>query len=445
MLRSVCPAGICRNRQERAETMSTFLYSRQGRFTKSLTLAFLITLLCLFGKSADLWQDVPPFALLAGYYLITDHRFTIEQIQSAGLMMAHVGVYLLLCTLIVWATTGEEESVYWIVYYLPIAVAASNLNLRLTLLTCSLAVVLFYSQIPSRLYLDVKFRYEELPEFLIFGVTFFIVGLLVQSSSETHRRQLAAQKELNERLLANQRALQESLAKLKEAEENLRRKERLAALGQMSAGIAHEIRNPLGIISSSAQLIEKKLAGDSAGIPQLIDIIQEESSRINSLVSAFISFGSPAKPALHPCNPATLLSRAADHVESLARQQKVAIIVERSDPELSIMADMEMMQQVLLNLLLNALAAVQPEGQIRLRAYAKDARVCMEVEDNGCGIPEELQNKIFDPFFTTRPEGTGLGLANAFRIVELHGGELKVRSTPGVGSVFTICLPAMEG
>lgn len=425
--------------------MSTFLYSRRGRLTKSLTLVFLIALLCLFSKGPDLWRDVPPFALLAGYYLITDRRFTIEQIQSAGLMMAHVGVYLLLCTLVIWATTGKEESVYWIVYFLPIAVAASNLDLRLTLMTCALSTVLFFSQIPAKLYLDVSSRHEELPEFLVFGVTFFIVGLLVQSSSDEHRRQLAAQKELNEQLLANQTALQDSLTRLGEAEENLRRKERLAALGEMSAGIAHEIRNPLGIISSSAQLIDKKLAASPTGVRQLIAIIQEESTRLNGLVTDFISFGRPAQPAPHPCDPAALLDRAAEHVEGLAQQRRVAVTVEKSAEALSVMADSEMMQQVLLNLLLNALAAVGPEGRIRLRAYAEEAHVCLEVADTGGGIAEEIQGKIFDPFFTTRAEGTGLGLANAYRMVESHGGDILVRSAPGAGAVFTVRLPVGKG
>ncbi|WP_432821844.1 sensor histidine kinase [Trichloromonas sp.] len=424
--------------------MDTFLYSRTGRLTKSLFLAFLIALLCLFSKAPDLLQDALPFALLAGYYLVTDRRFTIEQIQSSGLMVAHVGVYLLLCTLVIWATTGDEESVYWIVYFLPIAVAASNLNLRLTLLTCTVAVLLFFSQVPSRLYLDPELRQEEIPEFLIFGVTFFIVGLLVQSFSEIHRRQLQSQRHLNEQLLANQAALQESLARLGEAEESLRRKERLAALGEMSAGIAHEIRNPLGIISSSAQLIEKKLAAGSSDVGQLLDIIQEESTRINGLVTDFISFGRPGEPVLRPYDLQAFLQRAAEHVDGLARQRNVAVEVEPEGGALTIRFDADMMQQVLLNLLLNALAAIEPGGRIRLRSYREEGRVCFEVEDDGCGIAPENQEKVFDPFFTTRDKGTGLGLANAFRIVEAHCGDLRMRSELGRGSVFTVCLPAEE-
>jgi signal transduction histidine kinase len=425
--------------------LSTFLYSPAGRLTKSLILALLIILLCLFSKGEDLLLDALPFALLAGYHLVTDRRFTIEQIQSSGLMLAHVGVYLLLCTLIIWATTTEEESVYWIVYFLPIAVAASNLNLRLTLLTCALATALFFSQIPAALYLDPEQRHEELPEFLVFGITFFIVGLLVQSFSDSHRRQLAAEKELNERLLVNQAALRESLAKLEAAEESVRRNERLAALGEMSAGIAHEIRNPLGIISSSAQLIDTKLAEMPGGVRQLLDIIQEESARINGLVSDFIAFGRPAPPVLRATDLGALLGRAAEHVEGMARQQGTVLSVEVGDDPLIIRVDVDLMQQVLLNLLLNALAAVDAEGRIGLRAYREGTRACLEVADNGCGIPPEIQSKIFDPFFTTKEQGTGLGLANASRIVEAHGGDLRVRSMPGAGAVFTVCLPAVEG
>lgn len=424
--------------------MSTFLYSPAGRLTKSLILALLIVLLCLFSKGEDLLLDALPFTLLAGYHLVTDRRFTIEQIQSAGLMTAHVGLYLLLCTLIIWATTGEEESVYWIVYFLPITVAASNLNLRLTLLTCALATVLFFSQIPAALYLDPKQRHEELPEFLVFGITFFIVGLLVQSFTDSHRRQLATEKGLNERLLANQTALKESLSRLETAEESLRRSERLAALGEMSAGIAHEIRNPLGIISSSAQLLDKKLADPPDSVRQLLDILQEESSRINGLVTDFIAFGRPAEPVPRPTDLRALLHRVAAHGEGLARQQGTTLQVEDGTTPLLAAVDGDLMQQVLLNLLLNALAAVADDGLIRLRAYRDDARACLEVADNGCGISPDIQRKIFDPFFTTKDQGTGLGLANASRIVEAHGGDLRVRSTPGAGAVFTVCLPVLE-
>lgn len=425
--------------------MDTFLYTRTGRLTKSLTLAVLIVLLCVFSKGSDLLQDAFPFALLAGYYLVTDRRFTLEQIQSAGLMMAHVGVYLLLCTLVIWATTVEDESVYWIIYFLPITVAAANLNLRLTLLTCTLAALLFFSQIPPRLYLTPEIAHEEILEFIIFGMTFFIVGLLVQSLSDQQRRQLLAEKRLNEELLANQAALQDSLVRLGEAEETLRRKERLAALGEMSAGIAHEIRNPLGIIASSAQLIEKKLGDVPAGVGSLLDIIQEESIRINGLVSEFISFGRPGDPVLRACDLQILLQRAAEHVAGLALPRGIGVEVIPAAGGLQVRVDADMIQQVLLNLLLNALAAVESGGHIRLRGYREEARVCFTVEDNGCGIPLEIQGKIFDPFFTTRDTGTGLGLANAYRIVAAHAGDLRVRSVSGQGSVFTVCLPEMEG
>jgi signal transduction histidine kinase len=268
--------------------------------------------------------------------------------------------------------------------------------------------------------------------------------LLVQSFSDIHRRQLQAQKDLNEQLLANQAALQESLARLGEAEESLRRKERLAALGELSAGIAHEIRNPLGIIASSAQLIEKKLGNTPADVGQLLDIIQEESTRINGLVTDFISFGRPDNPVLRPCDLQAFLQRAAEHVEGLAQPRDVAVHIEPEGVPLTIRFDADMMQQVVLNLLLNALAAVAPGGRIRLRAYRQGERICFDVEDNGCGVPVENQEKIFDPFFTTSDKGTGLGLANAFRIVEAHGGDLRMRSEPGQGSVFTVCLPAEE-
>jgi signal transduction histidine kinase len=176
----------------------------------------------------------------------------------------------------------------------------------------------------------------------------------------------------------------------------------------------------------------------------LLDIIEEESSRINALVTDFIAFGRPAEPVLRPTDLRALLYRVVAHGEWLARQQGATLEVEKETTPLFAAVDADQMQQVLLNLLLNALAAVGADGHIRLRAVRRGEQACLEVEDDGCGIAPELHGKIFDPFFTTKDQGTGLGLANASRIVEAHGGKLGVRSAPGAGAVFTVCLPVLE-
>ena len=276
--------------------------------TKSSLILLLLALLFFFYSGPSLLFASLAFALLAAYHLLTDRPQSREQIVAQGLIRPHLALYLLLCTLVIWATTAEEESVFWVVYLLPVAVAARHLELPGTMVTCGLSWLLFLSQVPSKMLFDPRERAEAWPELLVFGLVFFLVGALMQSLAEQNRRQMAAQTALTTKLQSSESELRQSLVRLEAAKEDLRRKERLAALGAMSAGMAHEIRNPLGIISSSAQLLAGKLsAADPDG--QLLGIIQEETSRLNQLITAFLAFGRPATPQLQRCDLREIVAR----------------------------------------------------------------------------------------------------------------------------------------
>lgn len=420
--------------------MSEYKHLRPLAFIQSGLFLLLLILLLAFGKGPNLFYGVLSFLLLIGYQLFADFKYTTERINAAGLMGLHVAIYLLLCTLVVWATTGEEESPFWIVYYLPIVVGAASLRLWGTLCTCAAALTMFISQLPPSMYLDPHRRVEELPELVGFGMMMILVGVLVQTFAQQNRRQLALKEELNQRLLHNQEVLKESLQRLEAAEESLRRKERLASLGEMSAGIAHEIRNPLGIISSSAQLLDRQV--DDADARQLLDIIQEESARLNSLITEFLTFGRQLEPQRRPCDLATLILRGLDYLRGSAEQKGVSLTFDRQCEQCEAEVDADMLQQVLLNLLLNALDATPAGGEIRVTLQPAPGRLEISVSDTGRGIAPELIDRIFNPFFTTKAEGTGLGLANAFKIMQSHDGDLTVVSTPGQGSRFTLTLPA---
>ena len=354
---------------------------------------------------------------------------------------AYVAMYLFLCTLVVWSTKvpGHDESNFWIVYFLPITIAAAHLKLRGTLATCTAAFALFIAHLPPHMYLDPRERVEELPELIGFGIMFFFLGLLVQTFARQNRHQLAMKQQLNDKLLENQKRLRDSLERLDTAEESLRTRERLASLGEMSAGIAHEIRNPLGIISSSAQLLEREVANAEAR--QLLEIIQEESTRLNGLITEFLTFGRQLEPQRQPCDLAALTARILDSLQNAARQKGVDLALDRECSSCIASVDADMMQQVLLNLLLNALEATASGGRVRVVLEQYPERLDIVVGDSGHGIPAENLAKVFDPFFTTKSEGTGLGLANAYKIMESHGGSLKVASQVGQGSRFTASLP----
>jgi len=419
--------------------------SRTLLITKSAILVFLLIILFLFDRGEYQLHAVLVFALLVGYYLYTEHFLDIDQIRGHGLLALHIGIYLLLATLLIRVTTGDEESYYWFVYLFPVIAAASHLRLLATLSVAAISSLLFLSQVPRAMFLDPHQRAEELPELLVFCALLFVVGVLAQHYTSQLRSQLQRQKELNERLLDNQSSLKESLTRLELAEQNLRRQETLAALGEMSAGLAHEIRNPLGIISSSAQLLANGSSRGPAADGDLLEVIVEETRRLNGLVTDFLVFGRPPQPVLAHLRLGEEVARAVEHLQGLAHQRGLAVCAELPTEEVMALADANLLQQVLLNLLLNAMDASQPGQTVMVKLFATagdgaEIAVC----DQGFGIPAEHLVRIFAPFFTTKEHGTGLGLANAARLVESFGGQLQVQSTPGHGSTFSMIIPRAE-
>ncbi len=248
-------------------------------------------------------------------------------------------------------------------------------------------------------------------------------------------------------------AVLRDLSRLKALEAEVRRGERLAALGQMALALAHEIRNPLGAIRGVAQLLGSEL-GEGAYREHLA-VMLAEIDRVNGVMEALLDLGRPMRFAFAAVNPHELLERVCLLAEPAARAHEVQI-VRRYDPSLpALWADADRLVQVFQNLVQNGIEAMPGGGRLTLTTrmsldpvYAKvdlgaGARPLVEVlvSDEGEGIPEALRDRVFDPFVTTKPRGLGLGLALAHRIVEEHRGALRVRSTPGKGTTFACYLP----
>jgi len=399
----------------------------------------LLLLLLTFEHSGRFIIGGAAFTLLIGFHFYIDRDFRTLVNESPQRGVLSVVLYLLLCTLVVWFTRGEEESPLWIVFFLPIVVGASYFGFRGTLITCGAALLLFISHLPPRMYLQHQARVEEFPELLGFGVMFFLVGILIQDFAQQNRLQLNRTQQLNEQLLKNQKHLKQSLEQLETAEKTLKAKEKMASLGELSAGIAHEIRNPLGIISSSAQMLDTEFADQNAR--QLLDIIQEEATRLNGLITDFLFFGRQLEPQLCDCDLPVLIARDIESLRPIADEKGVGLTFDNRSKQSVERVDPAMIQQVLLNLLLNALEATESGGQVSILLRSEDTGFSIAVSDTGCGIPPENRDKVFDPFFTTKGNGTGLGLANSYKIIQSHGGELTLTSTVGQGSTFTLTLP----
>lgn len=243
----------------------------------------------------------------------------------------------------------------------------------------------------------------------------------------------------------------QDLTQFKQLQAELKKADRLAAIGELSARIAHEIRNPLAAISGSVQLIVQGGSVDEKD-RQLLDIVLRETDRLNELIRDFLLYARPATPVRMPLS----LKRFIDDLASLfkmdPRFEKVRIVNDCSG-HLSIAVDRDQFQQVFWNILVNAADAMADGGIVTIDAKHQGVNaqapgdgevVKITVRDNGKGMHEDDMRRVFEPFFTTKAGGTGLGLATVYRIIESHGGSIRVNSALGKGTCFTISVPAGE-
>ncbi len=238
----------------------------------------------------------------------------------------------------------------------------------------------------------------------------------------------------------------QDLTKLREMEEGLKRADRLAAIGSMAAGIAHEIRNPLASISGSIEILKEE-AGKSKEHEQLMEIILREVGRLNSLIGDFLLFARPSSPAREMIR---LNGTIEEILQMFAKSPNCGPgiqIVRRFEDELLVPGDPQQMRQVFWNLFNNAAEAMPNGGELRvelrrLTSSPLGAGCEISVSDTGVGMAEDVIAKIFDPFFTTKEKGTGLGLSIVHSIVDSNGGKIRVQSRPGLGTTFALIFPS---
>jgi two-component system, NtrC family, sensor histidine kinase HydH len=402
------------------------------RWTRSIRLQDFVWLV-LFGVLAvtseilDIYVLVPLVALAIVQIL----EPKIPALASRRGRVLWIVLKLVLGYLLV-GYTRAIESTFWLVLLLPVVSAATAFGIVGTLVFTFLAGVAYLSFL---FYVNLSRFTLEWPEIsiLLSRVTFLaMVGILANTLAED----LRAQSEKNRRTAEQ---LAQANEQLQKAEEAVRRSDRLAALGQLSAGLAHELRNPLGTIKASAEMLQRTVSSENEVAREVSGFIVSEVDRTNSLITRFLDFARPLQLRLDTADLSQTLDRA---VAAAERETPRIAIYKNYAPEIPAFPfDAELLERVFFNLILNAAQATAPGGAVTVKTREAGGAVEVAVIDRGSGIDPKNRNDIFNPFFTTKPQGVGLGLAIVSKIVDQHGGKITVESEPGKGSVFRVFLP----
>lgn len=312
-------------------------------------------------------------------------------------------------------------------YYIPVAGAGLILGWRAGLLTAISAGALF-----GIMTANVPGSSDKLDR-LLESMIFCMVGILTGVLSDRERERRSELEEAKARIEAVHLELKLNF-------EQMKRTDRLAALGHLSAGLAHEIRNPLASIAGAASIVQLEPENASRR-SEFLEIIQIECRRLNSLVAHFLDFARPRQPDLFIVDIGDVFDSVAGLASHAVRDDGTKIRMDIPENLPQVECDPEQMKQVLLNLVLNAVQAMPDGGEVVLSAANERDLLAIRVSDQGGGIPQEHLEHIFDPFFTLKEAGTGLGLAVAHGILTHHGGTLRVESSSGRGTVFLVALP----
>lgn len=330
------------------------------------------------------------------------------------------------------------HDVYRRLYYIPIVLGGLWFALRGGLGTAISVSILFAPHVVFQWGHHPASRPEQYLEIFLYNVIGFLTGFLSQRETEQKLRYQKAAKHLEE----SYGKLRAQANLILEIEEQLRRADRLSALGELAAGMAHEIRNPLGSIRGTAEIIREGIDPADKRY-EFAGILLKEVDRLNRVVQDFLDFARPPHVEHRRIN----INEALRDLLVLTRTQAVkrGVRVELSPGELpQVPGDGEQLKQAFLNLMLNAMQAMPGGGKLTISTIPLEGEVQVRFADTGQGIPPESLEKIFNPFFTTRQEGTGLGLAITHRIIQGHGGRIEVSSRAGEGTTFTLVLPVVK-
>ena len=321
-------------------------------------------------------------------------------------------------------------------YYIPIIVGAFLFGLRGALLTSLVVTALYlphafwmtgpHAHHHGMIHADPTGTANKILELVLYNVVALVTGLLVEKEQRARRD------------------VEQKIVEMQAMEQQLIRAGRLQALGEMTAGLAHEIKNPLASLKAASAIVADEIP-ESSPRRKMVVILQKEIDRLAALLERFLSFARPGNLTLAEVNILHAVEQAVALVKPQADVRRVALRVDMQTPGLAIQGDPDKLTQILLNVLLNAVQFTPEGGQVdvegRERALPHGRFAVVGILDQGPGIEEADRERIFDPFFSTRENGTGLGLSIASRLTDEHRGYIEVKNRPGRGAEFLLFFP----
>jgi len=348
-------------------------------------------------------------------------------VRGAGILAGTAGIAILH-----FATDASYlalHEIYNYLCYVPIIFAAYWYGAWGGIGAATLTAALFVPHIRSAWTGNAAYSaslYAQVVAFHVIGVT---VGVLV-----------GAQRRLAGQYRAAASSLERANRELRESQEHLRRADRLSALGEIAAGLAHEIKNPLASVKGAIEIITSRAKSGSPEA-EFAGIATREIARLEGLVGEFLSYAGPHAPTFRLQDVHEIVSHVATLLHAEAEKKGVTVVFDRSGDIPLIPVDHERITQVVFNVVLNAIQATDEPGEVRVHESVERPWVVIDVMDQGSGIAPAHAERIFDPFFTTKPRGTGLGLAISQRIVEAHRGTIEMRPRSPAGTTVRIRLP----
>lgn len=347
-------------------------------------------------------------------------------VVAGGIAIASALHYLTSPSLILWHELFQR------LYYLPIIYAAVFFGWRGGLVASACSAVCYIPHILMAWRQMPEYALNQYAEIIVFFLVGTVTGILADRG-RTQRREIEA---TSEELAKVNRELQDSF-------EQIKRADRLSAIGQLAASLAHEIRNPLAAIDGAANLIESPQTPDETR-KGCIAVIHKEIQRLNRLLTNLLDFARPRKPEFQAVDPSRLIDSIINLTDHSAHQKGIKLRKEVPKSVPPFECDPEQMKQVILNLAINAVQAMTGPGEVVLSAQQLDSSVAISVRDEGPGIDQENMERIFNPFFTTKEAGTGLGLSVVYQIVTQHSGIVKTERNPSGGMTFSLVLPLRQ-